>query len=237
METATPNIIISGTSKGIGKVLALHYLEAGYTVFGCSRGESTIQHPSYHHTSVQLASEEEIIRWIRAVKNMATGRIDALIASGGMVSAARTGIAQDGADLLMQLTTNVQGTFSLCREVAKLMIRQKYGRIVTVSSMSAGLHTPGTSAYSAGKAAIAEFTKVLARELAPFGITCNTVAPSVYLTEATSELGEQIVHKALESLDIARPLTNDELLAPFIFFTSEQSSALTGQTLYLSFVP
>jgi 3-oxoacyl-[acyl-carrier protein] reductase len=136
----------------------------------------------------------------------------------------------------LAMRTNVMGTVHACREVAKIMMRQREGRIVTVSSMAASLHIEGSAPYAASKAAIVELTKVLARELAPVGVTCNAVSVSVALTESLESLGSGVPERALEKLTIKRPLSIDEICHAVAFLADTRSSALTGQVLHLGMV-
>jgi 3-oxoacyl-[acyl-carrier protein] reductase len=110
------------------------------------------------------------------------------------------------------------------------------GRIVTISSMAVGLHEEGTSAYGAAKAAIVEMTKVLARELAPHGITANVLAPSMYPSDAFAALGEKVQDRARAKLTIQRTLTIAEIANVVEFFAAPESRAVTGQVIHLGLV-
>jgi NAD(P)-dependent dehydrogenase (short-subunit alcohol dehydrogenase family) len=98
------------------------------------------------------------------------------------------------------------------------------------------LHDVGTAAYGASKAAIVEMTKVLAKELAPVGITCNVVAPSVFPTESITQMGAETAQKTLESLTIPRELTIEEIANVVSFFAAPESRAVTGQVVHLGLV-
>jgi 3-oxoacyl-[acyl-carrier protein] reductase len=134
------------------------------------------------------------------------------------------------------LRTNVSGTYYACREVAKIMMMQRFGRIITVSSMAVGLHEQGTSAYSATKGAVVEMTKILAKELAPLGVTCNVVAPSMVITDAVKALGESVVARAVEKLTIKRTLTIEEVCSVISFFAAPDSASITGQVIHMGLV-
>jgi 3-oxoacyl-[acyl-carrier protein] reductase len=134
------------------------------------------------------------------------------------------------------LRTNVVGSYVVCREVAKAMMLQKSGRIINVSSMAVGLHQEGTSAYAASKSAIVEFTKILAKEVAPLGVTCNVMAISMYMTEAVDVLGAAVIARALGQLTFKRPLTMPEICNVVAFFAAPESGCITGQVLQLGLV-
>ena len=157
-------VVISGTRKGIGRKLAEHFLDKGCIVYGCSREYSDLENDNYHHKQLDIQNEAEFRVWVREIKKEA-GTIDILICNAGYAPANMLATITSGVSLSKVLKTNVEGTFILCREVAKIMMKANSGRIITFSSMAAGLHLEGTSAYALSKAAITEFTKILAKEL------------------------------------------------------------------------
>jgi 3-oxoacyl-[acyl-carrier protein] reductase len=142
----------------------------------------------------------------------------------------------DGPMLDDIVRSNLYGTYFACREVARVMMLARAGRIVTVSSMAAGLHEEGTSAYSAAKSAIVEMTKVLAKELAPLGITANVVAPSMYASDAFDVLGPAVQERARARLAIQRTLEIEEIANVVAFFAAPESRAITGQVIHLGLV-
>lgn len=227
--------VISGTSKGIGQKSAEHFLQKGYKVYGCSRGEATIHHACYNHTQLDLKCEPDIYTWIRKIKKEA-GRIDILFCNAGYAPANFLATMTSGKLLGEVMMTNIHGTVVMCREVAKLMMKQKGGRIITVSSMAAGLHLEGTSAYALSKAAIVEFTKILAKEMAQFNVTCNVIAPSMYMTDGVEALQGPVIERALNSLTLKRTLRIEELLHVIDFYCDENASAITGQVIHLGLV-
>ena len=228
-------VVISGTSKGIGKCTAEHFLSQGDKVFGCSRGDGTIIHSAYTHTKLDLQDEKAIISWIRSIKKQ-VGRIDILFCNAGYAPANFLATITSGKVLDDVLKTNVFGTFVMCRETAKIMMKQKSGRIINVSSMAAGLHLEGTSAYALSKAAIVEFTKILAKELAQFNVTCNVIAPSMYMTDGVEALKDDVINRALNSLTLKRTLRIEELLHVIDFYVDRNASAITGQVIHLGLV-
>ncbi len=229
-------VVITGTSKGMGKMLASFFLAQGHRVFGCSRSETDLVHENYTHTAVDVTDEQQVMSWVRSIKR-AAGRIDILICNAADTSANKLVATTTGADLDRILQINFRGTFLVCREVSKIMMLQKYGRIINVSSMSVGLHEEGTAAYSASKSAVVEFTRILAKEMARFQVTCNVVAPSVYLTEQVQEnLGGEILKKAVEQLTIKMPLSDQDICHTIQFLAHPFSGQITGQVLYLGLV-
>jgi 3-oxoacyl-[acyl-carrier protein] reductase len=175
-EQIQPVMVITGTSKGLGRGMANYFLANGYCVFGCSRGETTIAHERYDHTQVDVSDEKQVQAWVRSIKKV-FGRIDTLVCNAGILNSFSHVALTSGAVLQPFLDINIAGTFYVCREVSKLMILQGGGSIITTSSIMTQLHEPGTSVYSLSKSAVTEMTKVLAREVAPMNINCKIISP------------------------------------------------------------
>ena len=235
MASESPVMVITGSSRGIGRGLAEQFLARGYRVAGCSRGPSTLEDPSYLHTLVDVGDESAVRIWVRALRST-YGRIDILICNAGTAKAASLVTMTDGALLDEIVRSNVLGTFFVCREVARAMMVARSGRIVTVSSMAVGLHEEGTAAYAASKSAIVEMTKILAKELAPLGITANVIAPSMFASDAFAALGEEVQRRARERLTIQRTVTIEEIANVVAFFAAPDSSVITGQVIHMGLV-
>ncbi len=228
-------MVITGTSKGIGKGVADHFLDKGYMVAGCSRSASTIDHINYFHSLVDVGEENQVRSWVRSIKKR-FNRIDMLVCNAGYAPANLLMSMTPGTVLSDLLHVNIAGSFYVCREVSKIMLLQRAGSIVTTSSMAVGLHEEGTSVYSASKAAIVEMTKIMAKELAPAGITCNVIAPSMLMTDAVEELGNDIIDRALSRLTVKRMVTIEEICNVLTFFSAPQSACITGQVIHMGLV-
>jgi 3-oxoacyl-[acyl-carrier protein] reductase len=230
-----PVMVVTGTSRGIGRGIAAHFLGRGFRVAGCARGEATITADGYTHARVDVAEEEQVRRWIADVKR-ALNRIDVVVCNAGLAPAALLLAMTPGAVLGDVLRVNVGGTYFVCREAARAMMLRRQGRIITMSSMAVGLHEEGTSAYAASKSAIVEMTKILAKELASAGITCNVLAPSMLVTEAVEALGPEVKARALDRLTIRRPVTIEEICNVISFFAAPESACITGQVIHMGLV-
>lgn len=228
-------MIITGTSKGIGQGMAKHFLARGLSVAGCSRGDATIEHGNYFHSIVDISDESQVRSWVRSVKKRFS-RIDILVCNAGHAPANLLMSMTPGTVLMDLLQVNIAGSYYVCREVSKEMLLQRSGRIITTSTMAVGLHEEGTSAYSASKSAIVEMTKIMAKELAPAGITCNVIAPSMLMTDAVTVLGEEIIMRALNKLTIKRTVTIEEVCNVVSFFSSAESRCITGQVIHMGLV-
>lgn len=235
MADLAPLMMITGASRGIGRGLVEHFIAHDYRVAGCSRGPSSFEHPSYAHSQLDVTDESAVRSWVRATRND-LGPVDVLVCNAGAAKAARLLTMTDGTMLDEVVRSNVYGTYFVCREVGRQMMANRAGRIVTVSSMAVGLHEEGTSAYAAAKAAIVEMTKVLAKELAPHGITANVIAPSMYPSDAFEALGDSVQERARGRLTIQRTLTIAEIANVVAFFAAPESRAVTGQVIHLGLV-
>jgi 3-oxoacyl-[acyl-carrier protein] reductase len=232
-----PVVAITGASRGIGRGLAEFFLERDYAVVGCSRGASTLEAPLYQHATVDVGDEAQVREWVRAIKT-SHQRVDVLICNAGLVPAAGFLSVTAGGVMDELLRTNVAGVFYVMREISKLMLRRGYGRIITLSSVAAALHEEGTAAYAASKSAVIELTKVAARELAPRGITCNVIAPSLVMTDAAEALAAHAEWepRLLERLTIKRRITCAEVGHVAAFLAAPETACVTGQVITLGLV-
>lgn len=235
-SSTQPVMVITGTSRGAGQAMARYFAEAGYAVAGCSRGISTIHNcPNYHHYQVDVCEEQMVRVFARSVKKD-LGRVDVLVCNVGLVKLG----AVTGATSLAMFNEFLSGilvsTFLVCREFSKLMAVQKNGRIINITSIMSELHAPGTCAYGSAKKAVVEFTKILAREVVNYGVTCNVVSPSLIDTESSNSFGDEWEEKMLMMQTIQRPVQVAEICHLIEFFAAPASACLTGQVLHTCFV-
>ena len=224
-------VLITGTRKGIGRYLSEYYLERGFIVVGCSRGESDLSHPRYEHFCIDVADERAVIEMIALTRNR-HGRIDYLLNNAG--------IASMNHSLLTPLSvveqifrTNVFGTFLFCREVGKVMAKNRAGRIVNFATVATPLKLEGESAYAASKAAIVSLTQVLAREFAGFNITVNALGPTPVYTDLVRNVPEEKMERLLQMQTMRRFGTFEDISNVVDFFLQDGSHFITGQVIYL----
>ena len=224
-------IIITGTRKGIGRYLAEQYLQEGDIVYGCSRRICDIEHPNYHHTRLDVSDEAEVVSFVRNVyKNHK--HIDVLINNAGCASMNHFLLTPyDTAKKVFN--TNFFGTFLMCREVAKYMVKNKSGRIVTYSTVAVALNLHGELVYSASKAAIEQLTRVLADEIGESGITVNAVGPTPIDTDLIKNVPENKLQDLLSHQCIKRFGQFEDVKNVIDFFLKPESNYITAQTIYL----
>lgn len=176
-----------------------------------------------------VAKAEEIARLFEEAQT-AFGRIDILVNNAG--------ITRDNLILKMSeeeydtvLDTNLKGAFLCMKHAAKIMLRQKNGRIINISSISGIAGNAGQANYCAAKAGLIGLTKSLAKELGSRGITVNAVAPGFIETEMTEKLSEQVKEGMLAQIPLKRAGSVKDIAEAVAFLASERAAYITGQTL------
>ncbi|NPA52740.1 MAG: SDR family oxidoreductase [Aquificae bacterium] len=223
--------VITGTRKGIGKSLSEYYLDKGNIVIGCSRGEGSINHKNYTHYTLDVSDEKAVVNMIRDVRKK-FGRIDILLNNAGIASMNHI-ITTPYKTVDNIFKTNFYGTFLFTREVAKVMMKHKKGRIVNFATVATPLRLEGEAIYASSKAAIENFTEIMARELADFGITVNAVGPTPVPTDLIKNVPEEKINALLERQAIRRFGTFEDVVNVIDFFIDDKSDFITGQIVYL----
>ncbi len=160
------------------------------------------------------------------------GRLDILVNNAG-ITKDKSLMMMSQEDWSDVLDTNLTGVFNTTRACIITFLKQKSGNIVNISSVS-GIHPlPGQVNYAAAKAGVIGFTKSLAKEVAPYNIRVNAVAPGFIDTEMTAELGEKARDKFLQMIPLRRFGTPDEVAKVVQFLLSDLSQYITGQTIQL----
>lgn len=223
--------IITGTRTGIGKQLAEYYLGLGHRVAGCSRGKSSIEHESYTHYALDVSNEKDVVRMVGDVRSKHES-VDVLLANAGIASMNHilTTPIKTVQDIF---ATNYVGTFLFLREVAKGMMREKRGRIVTFTTVASPLNLEGEAAYAASKAAVESLTRTAARELAQFGITVNAIGPTPVATNLIRSVPEEKLNALLARQAIHRYGEVRDIANVVDFFIDDRSDFITAQVVYL----
>jgi 3-oxoacyl-[acyl-carrier protein] reductase len=131
------------------------------------------------------------------------------------------------------MATNFRGVFLVSREAAKLMQRGRYGRIINLSTIAVPMQLEGEAVYAASKSAVVTFSRILARELASWGITCNVVAPTPIETDLIKGVPREKIDSIVERLAIKRLGHPRDVANVIDFFASADSDYITGQVIYL----
>jgi 3-oxoacyl-[acyl-carrier protein] reductase len=230
--------IVSGASRGIGKAIALHLADCGAKIAAVARSlenvaatvEAIRQNGGEAEPFAADVSKPDQIQSVVEAVETRFGRIDILVNNAG--------ITKDGLMLRMDdqawrdvLETNLSSVFSFCRAVGMVMMRQRYGRIVNITSVSGVVGNPGQANYSAAKAGIIGFTRTVARELASRNITVNAVAPGFITTDMTDSLPEKIKSEVKDRIPMKRLGAPEDIANAVAFLCGPGSSFITGQNL------
>jgi 3-oxoacyl-[acyl-carrier protein] reductase len=226
-----PVMLITGTRKGIGRHLAEHYVQKGFLVEGCSRGEVDLGDSRYRHHQVDVA-DEKAVRTMIADITKRHGRIDAVLNNAAIASMNHILLTPaKSANRMMEV--NVTGTMLVCRDAAKVMIRRKFGRIVNFTTIVAPIALAGEAIYAASKSAVVTFTRILAFELGQWGITCNSFGATPIMTDMIRGVPQEKIDAVVNGLAIKRLGTYADCANVCDFFISRSSDNITGQVIYL----
>ena len=180
-------------------------------------------------TELDVSDRSAIDPMVEAVAEKHS-RIDILVNNAG--------ITRDGLLMVMDddqfdevLTTNLRAVFWLCRAVSRLMVRQRYGRIINMGSISGVMGNAGQANYSASKAGLIGLTKSLAKEFGKRKITCNVVAPGFITTDMTDGLPDQVKEGAKKLIPLARFGKVEEVAEVVVFLAGDSAAYITGQVL------
>lgn len=225
-------ILITGTSRSIGKYLAEYYCGQGFTVIGCSRKEVAQTWPNYRHFVLDVTDEPKVKQMFMTIARE-YGRLDVLVNNAGLQAINYV--------ILTTLNTvndifrvNVAGPFLFCREAVKLMKRNKEGRIINFSSIAAPLASPGSAIYSASKAALEQFSKVLAKEVSNDGIKVNVLSLSIVQDSGmAANFSGQIIKETLARTITKQPVTFQDISQAIDSLMNGSGKEFTGQVVYL----
>ena len=231
--------VVTGSSRGIGRAIALRLAAGGAKVVVNYRGNEAaaaevvdqIQASGGEALAVQadVSDPAQAEALIDAAKK-AYGRIDILVNNAGTTRDTLI-MRMSEEDWDVVIDTNLKGTFNCIKAVSRSMMRQKYGRIVNITSVAGLAGNAGQANYAAAKAGLVGLTKTVAKELGSRGITCNAVAPGFVPTDLTASLPQNLVEKAIELTPLGRMGMPEDMAAAVAFLASDDASYITGQVL------
>lgn len=224
-------VLVTGSSRGIGALLARHFLDHGAAVIGVARGDATLVHERYHHHAVDLSDADAVARLFAGLR-AGFGGLD-IVVNNAAVLTSQYALIMPAAAARAMVETNLLAPFLVAREAGKLMRKAKWGRIINVSSMAVALEPEGDSVYAAAKAGLTTLSNVLAKEFAPFNVTCNTLGVTAIETDMLRQLPRQKIDAVIAQLPIPRYAQVEDIVNVIDFFASERSSYITAQTVYL----
>ena len=229
--------LVTGASRGIGRAIALRLAARGAHVIAAARGENAKETTDAiaaagglgEHIALDVTESGATEAAVAGVLQR-HGRIDVLVNNAG--------IAKDQLMLRMKrddwdavIATNLTAAFALTQAVLKPMLKQRAGRIISISSVVGQSGNAGQANYAASKAGIIGFSKAVAQEVASRGITVNVVAPGLIETDMTKAITEAAHEEWASKIPLKRLGTPDDIAAAVCFLASDEASYITGQVL------
>ncbi|MFE5319636.1 3-oxoacyl-[acyl-carrier-protein] reductase [Paenibacillus sp. NPDC056579] len=233
--------LVTGASRGIGRAIALTLAEAGADVAVNYAGSeaaaaevvSLIEAMGRKAVKIKadVSSSQEVDDMFKIVLET-FGKVDILVNNAG--------ITRDNLIMRMKeeefdqvIATNLKGVFNCVKAATRPMMKQRYGRIINISSVVGALGNPGQANYVAAKAGVIGMTKATAKELASRGITVNAVAPGFIETDMTDKLSEDTRSQLLQQIPLARLGQPEDIAKAVRFLASEDAAYMTGQTIHV----
>jgi 3-oxoacyl-[acyl-carrier protein] reductase len=224
-------ILITGATRGIGQSLAQHYLARGATVIGCGRGKASIDHERYVHFALDVSDEDAVNDLFSGLRDR-YGSVDAIINNAGVAS--MNLVALTPARVARRIIeTNFLGTFLFTHGGIRLLRRSPAPRIVNITTVAVPLGLEGEAVYAASKSAVETFTRITAREVGAYGITCNAVGPSPIQTDLTRNVSMDKLDRLVQRQAVPRWAEPGDVANVVDFFLSPCSGMVTGQVVYL----
>ena len=230
--------LVTGASRGLGNAIATALAAQGASIAAVARSEEALKDTleavraaggTAEPFPVDVADSAAVDAVVEKV-SARFGRIDLLVNNAGVT---RDGLLarMKSEDWDTVINTNLKGAFNFTRQVGRIMVKQRSGRIVNISSVIGLMGNAGQANYAASKAGLIGFSKSVAKEFASRGITCNVVCPGFIETDMTKGLSEELKKKLLERIPLQRLGQPDDVAGVVEFLCSPAASYITGQIL------
>lgn len=239
MNFAGKTAVVTGGSRGLGRAVCLELAKGGANVVFCYAGneaaakETTAACEALGAKALAVQCDVAKADEVKALMDAAVkefGRIDILVNNAG--------ITRDGLLMMMKeedfdavIAANLKGTFLCMKAISRIMMKQRYGRIVNLSSVVGLRGNAGQVNYAASKAGVVGMTKSLAKELASRGVTVNAVAPGFIATDMTAAMTDAAKEATLASIPLQRLGAPEDVAHAVAFLASDEAAYVTGQVL------
>jgi len=235
MTKQMKKVLITGSSRGIGKAIALELKKKGYEVIGTATSKKGIDSLSKQNITgllLDLNSLDSIKNFNETIQSNHSD-ISILINNAG--------ITQDNLVISMKrkewmdiINIHLNGTFTISKKVLKFMLKKRWGRIINITSASASIGNRGQSNYAAAKSGVEAFSKSLSKEVGSRGITVNCLAPGYIDTDMTNSITLEQKKEINKLIPLNRFGKPEEIAKMVSFLVSEDGSYITGQTIHIN---
>ena len=231
--------LVTGGSRGIGRAIAIELGRRGASVVvnynrnAAAAAEVVAAIEAEDGTAMAVQADVSDMSQAQALVKAgldAYGRLDILVNNAG--------VTRDQLIMMMKeddwdtvIRVDLKSLFNTCKAAVRKMMRQRYGRIINISSVVGIAGQGGQTNYAAAKAGVIGFTKSLAKELGPRGITVNAIAPGLIPTDLTADLGEELLQAAIEQTPLRRAGQAEEIAFAVAFLASDEAAFITGVVL------
>lgn len=235
MNNKTKKVLITGSSRGIGLATALELKKNGYEIIGTATSKKGIDVLSKQGISgliLNLNSDKSIEMFLKKITDQYTD-ISILINNAG-ITKDNIVLKMKEDDWMDVINILLNGTFKISKGVLRLMLKNRWGRIVNITSASAAIGNKGQSNYAAAKSGIEAFSRTLAKEVGSRGITVNCVSPGYVDTDMTNSLTELQKKRIIKQIPLNRIGEAREIAKLISFIVSDKGSYITGQTIHIN---
>lgn len=240
-DFANQVVLVTGASRGIGRKVAEEFASRGAYVVMTSRSQEHIEAAARKirdkggealAAAMDVGQPDQVRSALSGIREKVE-KVDILVNNAG--------VARDNLILRMKdeewaqvLRTNLDGLFYVTRQVVAGMVRQRYGRVINITSVVAQTGNPGQVNYASSKAGIIGFTKALAREVASRNITVNAIAPGFIETDMTAEMGPKMKEELQKSIPLKRLGCVEDVAHGALFLASKEAGYVTGHVLNIN---
>tara|TARA_B100001121_G_C18675833_1_gene616204 strand:- start:86 stop:817 length:732 start_codon:yes stop_codon:yes gene_type:complete len=237
MNFKNKKVLITGATGGIGKAILQKFFSLDATILGTGTNEEKLNNlkidfPKIHISKFDISEHSKIDEFIDNAFSI-LGGIDILINNAG--------ITQDNLSLRMKdsewqkvIDINLSSTFYLCKSTIKKMLKNKFGRIINITSIVGHTGNIGQANYSASKAGIVAMSKSLASEYAKKNITINCVSPGFIKSNMTEKISDEMKNTLISRIPMNRLGTGEDVSNTVVFLSSDLSSYITGETIHVN---
>ena len=227
------SVLITGVSRGIGLSIAKEFIQNDYFVFGTSRSKfdlsKALESNNCKHLIVDVNDRDSIASLMKDIPGE-NNTLDCLVNNAG-ITADQLFIRMKDSEWDDVINTNLTGIFNITKPVSKMMLKQKSGSIINISSVSGLMGNAGQVNYSSSKSALLGFSKSLAKELAPRGINVNCICPGFIKSDMTNELTSDQRDQALSQIPLGNFGSDTDIAKLTLFLSSDNAKYITGQSI------